>query len=175
MPLASSGAFWPQLWLVPEATHHWGWVNRAAGRPGVGILGMGHHHGHGGHHHGAGGGSSSTEHTRRALTWALALNGLFLLVELGVGWVTGSLALLSDAMHMLSDVAALALALWAVRLALRPATSERSFGFLRAEVLGAFVNALLLLVACFFIFKEAAERLISGPPEVAGLPVLIAE
>ena len=135
------------------------------------------HGGHGGHHHGhshghRGGGDPSA--TRRALAWSLGLNGSFLVVEVVIGLATGSLALLSDAAHMLSDVAALALALGAAHLATRAATPERTWGFLRAETLGAFVNGIALVVACGFIFWEAIERLIEGAPHVAAGPVLVA-
>src|SRR5687767_11545589 len=81
---------------------------------------------------------------RRALWWSLVLNGVFLLVEAGVGFWGGSLSVLSDVAHMVSDVSALALALIVAELARRPASSGRTFGLVRAEVLGAFVNALLL-------------------------------
>lgn len=117
------------------------------------------------HHHVSG--------TRSALWFALILNGLFLVVEAGVGFWTGSLALLGDATHMVSDVAALSLAVAASHLSTRPATRHGTFGLLRAEILGAFLNAVALVVACVFIFKEAFERLTAGPPEVAGLPMLV--
>jgi cobalt-zinc-cadmium efflux system protein len=110
---------------------------------------------------------------RRALAGALALNGVFLVVELGVGWWSGSLALMSDAAHMASDVGALALALGAAQLALRPSGPDRTFGWRRAEVLGGFTNAVLLLLACLWIVWEAAQRLASGPPDVPGLPMLL--
>ena len=79
------------------------------------------------------------------------LNGAFLFVEGAVGWWTGSLALLSDAAHMVGDVGAIALALGAAQLARRSATPDHSYGLGRAEVLGAFINALALLVAVGFI------------------------
>jgi len=134
----------------------------------------GHHH----HHH-----DSDDCHTlaanpakdaavRRALWGALVLNGLFLFVEAGVGWWSGSLALLSDAAHMLSDVGALILALGAAHLAGRAASVAKSYGFRRAEPLGAFVNGLALLVACGWIVFEAMDRLREGPPAVAGAAVL---
>jgi len=109
---------------------------------------------------------------RSALIWALALNGAFLVVEAAVGFATGSLALLSDAAHMVTDVGALALALAAAQLARRAATPDRSFGLRRAEILGAFVNALFLLVTCVLIFREATVRLMAGPEAIAGWPVL---
>ncbi len=136
---------------------------------------MGHshaHHGHGGghdHHHG----DVHSEAGRRALKWSLVLNGGFLLIEAGVGWWTGSLALLSDAGHMVGDVSALLLAYVVAGLAMRPSTPTRTFGLTRAEALGAFVNGLALLAVVAFIVVEAIERMVSGPPAVPGLPVLV--
>lgn len=109
---------------------------------------------------------------RRALVVALLLNTAFLAVEAVVGLVTGSLALLSDAAHMVSDVAALAVALGASWLAVRGSSRERTFGWRRAEVLGAFLNSLGLLLAVGFIVREALSRLLEGPPAVPALPVL---
>ncbi len=149
------------------------------------AFGMGgHHHGHG-HGHGHGHSHDADDchgfHVdpsrdalvRRALLGSLLLNGMFLVVEAVVGWWSGSLALLSDAAHMLSDVGALVLALGAAHLAGRAASEGRSFGFRRAEPLGAFVNGLTLLVACAWILWEAVERLREGVPEVAGMAVLV--
>lgn len=124
----------------------------------------------GGHHHH---GSDTGQGVRRALRWALALNGGFLVIEAAVGWLTGSLALLSDAAHMVGDVGAIALALGAAHLARRAATPSRSWGFARAEILGAFINGLALLVACVFIFRAAIHRLVGGPPHVDAMPVLV--
>lgn len=100
------------------------------------------------------------------------LNAGFLTIEAVAGFATGSLALLSDAGHMLGDVAALALAWFAVRLAQTGPTPARSFGLLRARVLGALVNAASLVVVAVLVVKEALERLHSGPPAVPGLVVL---
>lgn len=108
----------------------------------------------------------------QVLRWSLAIHGAFLVVEAGVGWWTGSLALLSDAAHMLSDVGALALAALAARVALRPADHAHTFGFGRAEVLGGFVNALAQLALCGWIAAEAVARLRGTPPEIDGWPVL---
>lgn len=128
--------------------------------------------GHGqGHHHQDHG--SAGEGIGRALRWAFGLNAVFLVVEVAAGWITGSLALLSDAAHMVSDVAALALALGASWFAKRAATAERSFGWRRAETLAAFTNALGLLVIVGVILREAVERLSSGAPSIAAAPVLI--
>src|SRR6266702_4809546 len=82
--------------------------------------------------------------TRRRLTLALAITAVVMLVELIGGWMAGSLALLADAAHMLADVAALGLALFAAWIAQRPATPERSFGFMRLEILAALVNGAVL-------------------------------
>jgi len=123
--------------------------------------------------HASGLGESGSARSRRALTVALVLNGVFLVIEAAVGFSVNSLALLSDAAHMLSDVGALALALGAAWLAARPAERSRTFGMRRAEVVGGFVNALVLLAACGLIAWQAINRLRVGAPEIAGLPVLI--
>lgn len=135
-----------------------------------------HAHGHGhGHHHGHSHGPApaSGDAARAALKWSLILNGGFLIIEAAAGFWTGSLALLSDAGHMVGDVSALVLAYTVASLARRPATPGRTFGLTRAEALGAFVNGLALLVVVAFITFEAIERLTSGPPAVPGWPVLI--
>lgn len=133
----------------------------------------GHDHGHG-HGHDHAHRARSGEGSRRALRVALALNGAFLVVELALGLYTGSLALLSDAAHMVGDVGALMLALGASQLAARAASPGRSYGWLRAETLGAFTNGLALLVACGFILHEAVDRLVGEPPAIAAWPVFVA-
>lgn len=132
--------------------------------------GHGHHHGPGGHVHTpfAMGGDP-----RKALLAALILNGGFLIVEAVAGWWTDSLALLSDAAHMVSDVGALALAYGAAHLARRPSAARMTFGLRRAETLGGFVNGILLLVAVAWIVVEAVVRLSGEPPHVDGAPVLV--
>ena len=109
---------------------------------------------------------------RRALAGALALIASFMVVEIGVGLLADSLAVLADAGHMLSDSASLALALFAAWLAGRPATPQRSFGYRRAEILAALANGVLLDVVALGIFVEAARR-ISNPPDVKGGWVLV--
>ncbi|HJN76566.1 MAG TPA: cation diffusion facilitator family transporter [Myxococcota bacterium] len=111
--------------------------------------------------------------TERALAVALSLNAAFLVVEAAAGFITGSLALLSDAAHMLGDVAALGLALAAAIVAKKAGGLAQTYGLRRVEVLGAFVNGLLLLAAAGWIVLEAIERLVTGIPEVAGLPILV--
>ena len=108
---------------------------------------------------------------RRPLAVALAITSVVLLVEVVGGLLTNSLALLADAGHMATDAAALALALFAAWLARRPATAARSFGFLRAEVLTALVNAAALIVVSVFIFWEAFVRF-GDPPAVDSGPML---
>jgi cobalt-zinc-cadmium efflux system protein len=104
---------------------------------------------------------------KRALGLVLALTGAYTVCEVVGGWLTGSLALLADAGHMLGDSAALAVALVAAWLAGRPATPERSFGYRRAEILAALANGVALAVIAVWVFIEAIGRL-DDPPEILG-------
>ena len=111
---------------------------------------------------------------RRPLVIALVITSVFLVVEVIGAYLTNSLALLADAAHMLTDVAAIGLALFAMWLSSRPTTAERTFGFLRAEILAALVNAVALIVIAIYVFWEAWSRL-QEPPEVqSGLLLIIA-
>jgi cobalt-zinc-cadmium efflux system protein len=130
-------------------------------------------HGHSGHAH-AHDASAPRTGTRRALAWALALTGGAAVVEAIGGWWSGSLALLSDAGHMLTDAAALGLALFAVRIARRPPSRRATYGYARAEVLAAFVNALALLALVVFIVVEAVQRLLAPAPVAGGIVLAIA-
>jgi cobalt-zinc-cadmium efflux system protein len=103
--------------------------------------------------------------------FALVANAAFLVVELVGGIVFGSLALLADAAHMVSDVVALGIALVAQVLSSRPPTERHTYGFVRAEVLAAQANGVLLLAGSIAVVVEAVRRL-SDPPHVDGLPVL---
>ncbi len=103
----------------------------------------------------------------------LALTLSVLVVQVIVGWLTGSLALLADAGHMLSDSFGLVLALAAIAVAQRPGGARSTYGWHRTEVLAAGANGLILLVICGIIVLSAVGRL-SEPPEIAGLPVLVA-
>lgn len=126
----------------------------------------GHEHGHRHpHRHVHGGGSE------RALLIALLLIGGFMLVEVAGGLLSGSLALLADAAHMLTDFAALAMAFAAIRVARRPADPQRTYGFDRVTVLAAFVNGLALILLSGWIVLEAAHRL-ADPSPVAGALML---
>lgn len=126
-----------------------------------------HGHGHAGHSHGV-----SADADRRWLTLALGLIVGFMLVEVTIGVVAHSLALLSDAAHMLTDAASIVLALTAIRLAARPARGVYTFGFKRAEILSAMANGVTLLVLSLWLTVEAVQRLVS-PPEVTGGLVLV--
>jgi cobalt-zinc-cadmium efflux system protein len=118
---------------------------------------MGHSHSH----------DHGRVESRRALAFALVLTASFTVVEVVGGVVAGSLALLADAVHMLSDNVALALALVAAWLATKPATPERSYGYKRAEVLAALANGVMLVALAIWIFVEASIRL-SDPGDVLG-------
>jgi cobalt-zinc-cadmium efflux system protein len=111
------------------------------------------------------------EQDRRALTRALALIAAFMAGEIVAGVLASSLALLSDAAHMLTDAGALALALAAARLASKPAHGAMTFGLGRAEILSAQANGVTLLVLALVILYEAIRRLAS-PPTVGGWTVL---
>ena len=125
-----------------------------------------HEHDHGGHAH-----ASKSTPTRR-LALALSLTATFMVVEVIAGWLTGSLALLSDAGHMLTDAGALTVAVLAQRVAQRARTGQRTFGYRRAEVLAALANGVVLAVSSAWILLEAIRRF-RDPPEVQGLPMLI--
>ena len=103
----------------------------------------------------------------RALAAVLALTVVLAIVEAVGGVLTGSLALLADAGHMLADAGSLGLALLAVWIARKPPTPERSFGYRRAEILAALANGVALVAIAIWIFVEAAQRL-SDPPEILG-------
>ena len=127
-------------------------------------------HGHSGcHDHGHG---ISENADRRYLVIALALLIAFMITEVIVAFVSGSLALLSDAGHMLTDVGAIGASLWAMNLAARPAAGSWTFGWKRAEILSAAVNGITLLVVSGIVGFEAIRRLIH-PPTVDGAPVLV--
>jgi cobalt-zinc-cadmium efflux system protein len=111
---------------------------------------------------------------RRALWIALVLTAGFAVVEIVGGWWAGSLALLSDAGHMVTDVAALAIALFAQHLAQRPPSRSASYGYARAEVLAAFINALLMLAVVVWIAVEATRRLLSPAPVAGGIVIAVA-
>jgi cobalt-zinc-cadmium efflux system protein len=128
---------------------------------GHGPGGHDHSHGHGGHGHSHG---VAADADRRWLSGALALILAFMAAEVMIGFAAHSLALLSDAAHMLTDAASIVLALVAMRLAARPARGGYTFGLKRAEILSAQANGVTLLVLSLWLGFEAVRRLVSPPP-----------
>ena len=134
-------------------------------------AGHGHHHGHGhGHAHGHGGHAGARNAGRLKLTLVLA--AAYMVAEVVGGLLANSLALLADAGHMLSDTGALALSLFAIRMAQRPADARRTYGYYRTEILAALVNAATLVAISVYIFVEAYHRF-REPESVAGVTVMI--
>lgn len=109
---------------------------------------------------------------RKPLLIAFGVTATFLVIEIIGAIISNSLALLADAAHMLTDVAAIGLSLLAITLARRPTRPERTYGNLRAEILAALINAVTLIVIAIYIFWEAWQRL-QEPPEVQSTPLLI--
>ncbi|HEY5364967.1 MAG TPA: cation diffusion facilitator family transporter [Casimicrobiaceae bacterium] len=134
------------------------------------------HDGHDGHDHAAhdhaGHAHAQPGTPVRALAIAFLVTAAFAVVEAAGGYFTGSLALLSDAGHMITDAAALAVAMFAQKVAQRPPSPRASYGYARAEVLAAFVNALVMLLIVAAIVFEAVQRL-AHPSPVAGVMVLV--
>ena len=126
---------------------------------------MGHDHSH------AGAATAGRRH-RKPLLIAFCLTASYMLVELAVGLATGSLALLSDAAHMGTDVLGLGMALAAISLAQASGNPQRTFGTYRLEVLAALANGLLLFAVAGYVLYEAWQRF-SSPPEVPGLPMMV--
>jgi cobalt-zinc-cadmium efflux system protein len=110
--------------------------------------------------------------SRRTLAIVLALNALSCLVEFVAGWWTNSLALLSDAGHMLGDVGAIALSLAAATLAARPAAPDKTYGWWRSEILAALINGVTLVVVAALVLVEAGRRL-GAPPDVPGPAIVV--
>jgi cobalt-zinc-cadmium efflux system protein len=133
-------------------------------------MGDGHDHaneggGHAGHDHTAGANAKS-------LTIALGLTGSFLIAELVGAWWFNSLALLSDAAHMFTDAAALAIALAAINIGQRPADKERTYGYRRFEILAAAFNAVLLFVVAAYVLYEGVMRFFK-PEAVESIGMLV--
>ncbi|MEN0085364.1 MAG: cation diffusion facilitator family transporter [Leifsonia sp.] len=110
---------------------------------------------------------------RNRLSIAIAIVATVLVVEVVGAWLSGSLSLLADAGHMLSDLAGLIIALLATIVAARPATDRQTFGFRRAEVFGALINGLILVVVAVSVTVGAIGRLVGGETEVHSVPMLI--
>lgn len=122
---------------------------------------MGHDHVH-----------SAAGKNKRRLAIVLGLTTLYLVAEVVGGRLTGSLALLADAGHMLTDVAGLGMALLAIRFAEKEATPEHTYGYYRVEILAALTNAVILIGISFYVLYEAYERF-CNPPEVQSTPMLL--
>jgi len=120
-------------------------------------------------------GSHSHPQERRtsntSLLLALGITCALFFVELAAGFLTNSLALIADAGHMLTDLAALALSLFALIISARPATHQKTYGYLRVEILAALGNGILLVLVAVYIFYEAYHRM-HVPPEVKSAPML---
>jgi cobalt-zinc-cadmium efflux system protein len=127
---------------------------------------MGHSHAHD-HHHGF----HHAESGRRGLVRALVLTGGFMVVEFIGGWWANSLALIGDAVHMLTDTGAIAFSLIAFQIAQRPTNSKMTYGYHRAEILSALMSGMAVVFLAALLFREAVERF-QDPPEVAGQVVL---
>jgi cobalt-zinc-cadmium efflux system protein len=112
--------------------------------------------------------------SRRRLSIVLVLTAVYMVAEAVGGWMTGSLALLADAGHMLTDVAALALALIAAWFSSRPATSSKTFGYYRLEILAALINGVALILISLLIFYEAYQRWANPPTVRSDLMMLVA-
>ncbi|OTG84948.1 cation diffusion facilitator family transporter [Acinetobacter sp. ANC 4648] len=108
----------------------------------------------------------------KKLTFALVLTSTFLIIEIVAGFVTQSLALLSDAAHMFTDAAALAIALVAIKIGKLPADNKRTFGYQRFEILAALFNAIMLFVVAIYILYEAYQRF-SHPPEIQSIGMMV--
>ena len=129
---------------------------------------MGHGHSHGGS---VPAGTPAGRHKAR-LAWALALTLAYMVAEVVGGLLTGSLALLADAAHMVTDAGGLALSLIAIHFAGKPPTPGKTFGYLRFEILAALANAVVLLLVTVYILYEAYRRFVD-PPEILGWPMML--
>lgn len=127
-----------------------------------------HDHAHAAHHH------VSASSGQRALLISLVATLVFAIVEVAGGWFSGSLALVSDAGHMVSDAFALGLAAVAAWLARRPPSARHSYGLARAEVIAASINGLLMLLVIAWISYEALDRLRNPQPVAGGMVMVIA-
>ena len=120
---------------------------------------------------------NSVEHShkgsgKKRLIQALFITGSWFFIELIGGLYANSLALLADAAHMLTDLAALALSLFALNISTRPATHKKTYGYLRAEILAALANGVFLILISLYIFYESYQRFLA-PPEVKSIPMLV--
>src|SRR5688572_19500394 len=127
-------------------------------------MGGNHSHSHSHDRHGAG--------SINKLKLALVFTAVYMFAEAFGGWYSNSLALIADAGHMLTDVAAMALTLAAIWFAGRPATAQKTFGYYRLEILAAFVNGIALVLISLWVIYEAYERW-SAPPAIKGFELTL--
>src|SRR3954469_190456 len=129
------------------------------------------HHGHGHGHH-----DHAHEHhgSERRVFWAAVLTAGFMLAEVAGGVLAGSLALVADAAHMLTDAVSLGLAWFAFRIARQPADWRRTYGFDRFQILAAFTNGVVLFLVAAWIVAEAVRRLVTPEPVLGGAMLAIA-
>ena len=120
---------------------------------------MSHGAGCGHHHHDA------RQQNRKRLRWAALITFVVLIAEVVGGWLSNSLALLADSGHVLTDPAAMGLSIWAMRLAERPPTPQKTYGYRHAETIAAFVNALAVMALSLLIVWEAILRLRTPEPQ----------
>ncbi len=123
---------------------------------------MSHHH-----HH-----EQGPERGKKRLIQAISVTGSWFIIELAGGIYANSLALMADAAHMLTDLGALGLSLFALQISTRPATHKKTYGYLRAEILAALANGIFLVLISLYIFSEAYHRF-QDPPEVKSIPMLV--
>ncbi|MBA9064262.1 cobalt-zinc-cadmium efflux system protein [Methylobacterium fujisawaense] len=137
---------------------------------------MGHGHAHGGGHgHSHGGGipaGSAAGRNKGRLAWALALTLTYMAAEVVGGLLTGSLALLADAAHMVTDAGGIAMSLLAIHYAAKAPSPGKSFGYMRFEILAALANAVVLLGVTAYILYEAYRRFFE-PTEILGWPMML--
>lgn len=117
---------------------------------------------------------SESVQTRRRLSLAIGLTGFVMLVEVAGGWWANSLSLLSDAGHMLTDVLALGMAMFAVTMACRQAPAGKTWGYYRLEILAALTNGVVLVAVCLLIFYEATVRLFTPKPVDSDVLLVVA-
>ncbi len=123
---------------------------------------MSHHHSH----------SHGERSGKKRLVLAISITGSWFVIELAGGIYSNSLALIADAAHMLTDLGALGLSLFALQISTRPATHEKTYGYLRAEILAALANGIFLVLVGLYIFYEAYQRFLE-PPEIKSVPMLL--
>ena len=133
---------------------------------------MAHAHSHEGHSHDHGAGHVHGSADKKRVLLAACLTGGFMVAEALGGWLTGSLALLADAGHMLTDSLALALAWYAFHLGERPANGRLTYGFGRVKTLVAYTNGIAIFVVALWICYEAWQRF-QSPPPILGGPMLV--